>query len=1115
MMVTFVSQCEKKALLKTRRVLDSFANRIGDNTWQTVITDEGLQAVKKLLKQTATKNTAVACHWMRSRSRSELIWVVGNRQRFNDEGIVPVSTTRQNIMNTQWENDWHLLPHIKSLVAIAALFHDWGKSSEWFQAKLTNKSAKIIGDPLRHEWISVLFLQAFVDNQTDEQWISRLAKGEFDKSALIAKAQTETFKLKADLPPVAMTLAWLILTHHRLPVPNEKKHRQEMMESPNTLFQYYLKADWQYQNKFDETEYNSNLKRCFDFPNGLPSDSTLWLKSAKKWANKLLPKTETLRNLYNQPGWRWLVTQARLALMLGDHDYSSKDSDKSFQPQLKLYANTKKVGKRRKLDQSLEEHLLGVMKQSLHIAHHLPMFESNANQLPATQDVSALKKKSPNAFRWQDIAVTKLNQWRQMQRQQSKRFDEQQFGFFAVNMASTGKGKTFANAKIMRALSPDEKSLRYILALGLRTLTLQTGDEYRQKIGLSDDELAVLIGSRAIQQLHEQTQQEKMQQAESDSGSESEQPLSDDEVFYDSPIPEGMLQTQFKNHKQQALLYAPVLVCTIDHIMGATETTRGGRYILPSLRLMSSDLVIDEIDDFVGSDLIAIGRLIHLAGLSGRKVMISSATIPPDLAQGFFNAYQAGWQTFAEAREKSSQVGCAWVDEFTTQVHTVMASDKVLEDFKQYHQRFIQKRLNQLQKQPAKRKANIISCEIENWQDQPESDRPAIEEHYFNLIQQDILQKHQWHATEETVSGKRISFGVVRMANIDPSIRLTRYLLNADWPDDVAAKSMAYHSRQILILRNAQEKHLDALLKRNGDDPQAIFQNPIVQQHIQNSEAKHLIFILVASPVEEVGRDHDFDWAIIEPSSLRSIIQMAGRVLRHRQMDALEHSNIGLLQYNLKGLQQVIKQPENRRPVFNRPGFEEDGDWLLKTHNLQALIDANELAEKLDASPRINRPEVLQDKGKLADLEHAVTEYYINNLSEPPGPDKHLGWFQSYWWLTALPQQFHRFRDSAKQEELYLMPDKDQDWVFKQRNEADELVAIEQWHNLSHAEPMTEIEKNRLWLVRDYQQLLKQAPAEHINLSAAIFGQITISTYGKELSEMNLQYDMQFGMERK
>src|SRR5579872_4719037 len=115
MMVIFVSQCEKSALNKTRRVLDSFANRIGNNTWQTVITNDGLNAVKKLLRQTASKNTAVSCHWLRSRSRNELIWIVGNRQKFNADGIVPVHTTQQNIMNTQWENDWHYLPLIRSL----------------------------------------------------------------------------------------------------------------------------------------------------------------------------------------------------------------------------------------------------------------------------------------------------------------------------------------------------------------------------------------------------------------------------------------------------------------------------------------------------------------------------------------------------------------------------------------------------------------------------------------------------------------------------------------------------------------------------------------------------------------------------------------------------------------------------------------------------------------------------------------------------------------------------------------------------------------------------------------------------------------------------------------
>ena len=100
MMVTFISQCEKKALNRTRRVLDAFANRIGNNTWQTVITEEGLIAVKTLLRKTATKNTAVSCHWIRSRSRSELVWIVGNRDQFNPQGIVPVnSTTKELIMD--------------------------------------------------------------------------------------------------------------------------------------------------------------------------------------------------------------------------------------------------------------------------------------------------------------------------------------------------------------------------------------------------------------------------------------------------------------------------------------------------------------------------------------------------------------------------------------------------------------------------------------------------------------------------------------------------------------------------------------------------------------------------------------------------------------------------------------------------------------------------------------------------------------------------------------------------------------------------------------------------------------------------------------------------------
>ncbi|WP_235826828.1 hypothetical protein [Facilibium subflavum] len=98
MIVTFISQCEKKAIKRTARVLDSFANRIGKRAWQTPITQEGLHAVKKLLRKTASKNTAVSCHRIVSRSRTELVWVVGHKQAFNHQGVVPVNYTSKELI---------------------------------------------------------------------------------------------------------------------------------------------------------------------------------------------------------------------------------------------------------------------------------------------------------------------------------------------------------------------------------------------------------------------------------------------------------------------------------------------------------------------------------------------------------------------------------------------------------------------------------------------------------------------------------------------------------------------------------------------------------------------------------------------------------------------------------------------------------------------------------------------------------------------------------------------------------------------------------------------------------------------------------------------------------
>jgi CRISPR-associated endonuclease/helicase Cas3 len=699
MMVTFVSQCEKNALKKTRRVLDAFADRIGDNTWQTIITEEGLSTVKKMLRQTASKSTAVSCHWIRSRSRSQLIWVVGNKARFDEQGVVPVNYTQKEIK--QFENDWYYLPLIKALTALAALFHDWGKATALFQKKLKNCSQ--LSDPIRHEWISCLLLNALIQNSgsndDDIPWLTLLANGTLDETQLKTIVNQQEQKPLKEIPPAAKLISWLIVSHHRMPLPLDPKgYLGEPAPTIDSISKLITQA-WGYKSPAIGSDYQQRLNACFDFPCGLLSQSTSWLKQLKKWAQHLQDCLPMLKQSLEDGSYRLVLHYARLCLMLGDHYYSSQGADKYWQDTTGLFANTDR--KTKTFKQKLDEHLVGVAKNALRTAHLLPAFEQEP---PVAQGITALKKTSAGIFRWQDTAVEKIRTWQEPQ-------GKMKVGFFAVNMASTGFGKTFANAKIMRALSVDGDSLRYILALGLRTLTLQTGDEYRERVGLDNSELAVLIGSKTITELHNQT--EKINESlDEQVGSESLEPLLNEDVDYDCIIPEEGLATVLKEQRDRKFLYSPVLACTIDHLMAATETKRGGRYILPCLRLMSSDLVIDEVDDFNGSDLIAIGRLIHLAGMLGRKVMISSATIPPDLAEGYFNAYRTGWLTFSKTREASNNIGCAWIDEFATHVITSdkFESNDAINAYRDSHQKFVAKRVGKLTQQPPKRKADIIEC---------------------------------------------------------------------------------------------------------------------------------------------------------------------------------------------------------------------------------------------------------------------------------------------------------------------------------------------------------------------------------------------------------------------
>jgi CRISPR-associated endonuclease/helicase Cas3 len=975
MFVTFVSQCEKKALKRTRQVLDAFANRIGDNTWQTVITQEGLNAVKKLLRKTASKSTAVSCHWMRSRSRTELLWAVGQKEKFNQFGIVPVNSTKKNILHSEWGNNWSYASIIQIASVIAALLHDIGKTTVGFQNKLRNASIK--GDPYRHEWISICLFQAMIaDCETDKEWLERfsnLNKYLIDNPEWLTKVSSSLSSSNKNnfdkIPPLGQLITWLIVTHHRMPFKDiayfkneirqkNKKRIPHLQRSIKAFYKNLKPIEWWVKNiKYDESTEND-----FWEIKDIVIKSRSWQKTISRWASKALNYPEILSLDSTQIANPIILYLSRISLMFGDHNYSSLEinSDKSVRGDINfkdvLIANTDRKTKEPK--QALDEHLLGVAKFTARFAHIIPQFSEKLSVLSGHKTFS--RNTSIDRFKWQNKSYA-------LAKSISKSTAEK--GFFGVNMASTGCGKTLANARIMYALS-DEKNVRFTIALGLRILTLQTGIALREKLDLDDSELAVLVGGAANKSLFELSNNEKNKNDEI-FGAESSSKFIDEDVDFEGDfIDEDELGTIISDEKARKLLYAPIVSCTVDHIMSASENARGGKHIVPILRLLSGDLVLDEPDDFSLSDLPALTRLVHLAGLFGRRVILSSATLTPDFSTGLFNAYKAGRELWDEHLGlKNNDVVCAWFDE-NKQTNSLCANSQ---SFIEAHNKFCFKRADYLHKLPAKRIAEILSVKSVVG-----SDKTELFSTLAKLIIDGSQNLHHRHHDICPKTQKCVSIGLVRIAHIKSLIKLAQSIYQSNKiPTDTKIHLCCYHSRQLLLLRNNIEVKLDRILNRK--EGTSIFDHPEIYNEVsKDDKTKHHVFIVIASPVAEIGRDHDYDWAIIEPSSMRSIIQLVGRVWRHRYSKEAGASNILILENNIKALESGNNLGVGKA-VFAFPGFEDKEDnFLLETHNISELLTEEQL-NKIDSTPRIIKSKELLPKKRLADLEHSVMETLLNN----------------------------------------------------------------------------------------------------------------------------------------
>ena len=1008
MNILLISECSKQALVETRRVLDQFAERKGQRCWQTPITYEGMKTLRMLLKKNARKNTAVACYRIYGKNYTELMWVVGKRSKFNLEGTVPTNRTQRNILRAGDESSMHSNQAIALMAGIAGLFHDFGKANILFQYKLSGKGERY--EPYRHEWISMQLFLAFVAGRDDKAWLNALCDLKVNSDEALIKhfelSEGVVFREIAAYSPLAAAIAWLIVAHHRLPQLQNSKGVSPEINAADSWVNNGIGVEWNAVNhlKFSEAE----KKQCREFPFGLPLQSSTWRSKANSLATRAL-QLPSLSD-YARLEQAYPMHVARMVLMLADHTYSSDDVHEHWQDShYKAYANTDR--KTKTFKQKLDEHCVGVAHNAYLLAKVLPKLRS---ALPTLIRHPILKKRVNHPkFRWQNRAYEVLS---------GKKLCAQEQGLFAVLTSSTGTGKTIAGAKMAYALGDQHQGCRFSVALGLRTLTLQTGDALKETLSLDDDDIAVTIGSQAVKDLYDHNKKDAKAVKELTSpftGSESQQMFDDDYVKYDGELDNTYLNRWLKDdcranlHK---LISAPISVSTIDHLIPATEGVRGGRQIGPMLRLMTSDLILDEPDDFDVADLPALCRLVYWAGLLGSRVILSSATLPPSLVSDLFNAYQHGRKQFnaTNGHAQSDAIVTAWVDEFNATSEIV--TDKTT--FKQLHGEFVAGRIKQLAKASAPLHRGAL-IKLENANDYPvETFSQAILQH------SQALARHHRTVDED----KTFSAGLVRMANIEPMLAVANRLFSLSPDQDTRIYYCVYHSQQPLLVRSTLEIELDSLLKRDPNTP--ITQHPKVQKMMMSYPEKHHLFVVLATPVAEVGRDHDYDWAIAEPSSMRSVIQLSGRVQRHRQI-APQVPNILIFNKNFKACQ-------NDFPAYCKPGFESNKTYLLNSEKPQSeaqwlRLPGHDLSEPallpadafdvIRAAPRIQQPEPLWcrdtkcSNGFIA-LEHLALNFNLRDKGR-------VWWASPYAHLFGELQRQTQFRQSTPSVEYIVDVDED------------------------------------------------------------------------------------------
>jgi CRISPR-associated endonuclease/helicase Cas3 len=992
--IVLISNCQLKAWPKTRVLLDRYASRIGERAWSTLITQHGLEEVYSALKRKATRQTSVACYKRDPAQGLRLLWIVGNKRHYDQDGRYAVAT------QTIRKEFPMFLRHAALIAKLSGYSHDFGKASKRFQEKLKSSlnakgESKPEKDAIRHEWLSAMILNHIFET------------GKIDPSGLesawedLKKRNINEISTAQAVPDVILSgkdaAAWAVCTHHGAiggEVSDPKDNRSGLHVN-------------------NEIPYRENLQQYLTTafsPKNAPEDAARW----RELMEELSGLEKRIRDV-KQPNLYWdgVMLSARAALILADHKVSSlKFPGKRESGSDILFANTKRSdqgedesnksnrqvqGKKsskkctRFLDQPLSWHLLEVGKLAADFTRIMAGQDLPTVNRELVDRILSRRAQSTSRFAWQDRSADYVRSL--------------QGGKLIFNVASTGAGKTLGNLKMAFAMNPS--NARLAVAFNLRTLTTQTFEKFKERCleqNIDEDsflrDFACLIGD--LQKI----KQEFSTEDEDDVKEEDNLELKGASL----KPPEWLNQIAGAkgDDKLLKLIAAPVLVSTMDWIVAAGEPGQQSRHAKALIRVANSDLILDEVDSYDVKAAVAVMKIVKAAATFGRNVVVSSATLNPGLAFGISRAYAAGRKIHeAMTGNKNWHVVIVHDEHSFSPVSKQNLQADELDNFYKETMQNIANRLTS--KKPTKR---YRIAQVES------------KENFSEVVAKESADLHEDLSITPQGLSCRISIGLVRVANVKTCMELSEHLRK-----DGRFYVTAYHARDTLHRRAWKEAHLDKILQRGNDN---WIEALIAAEPWIKSEIGDLRLIVVATPVEEVGRDHDFDWAIIEPSSMHSIIQTGGRVNRHRLNEIAQgKQNIVILDRNLNSL-------ANTNPVFFRPGLE----MLLETpphsthphHNMTDLMRSCRSDSSTDV---IDASLVFDEEHRKTYFSHYDENSVREQIKEALGIIDQQPNFETAYMLKKFAEKFP-LRDSDS--ELYELDLKKEKFRFYgEKNESGKI----------------------------------------------------------------------------